>query len=458
MDEIKIIYDNVKEKAIIDNFHQIKNELKTIRAKKELRALIIVKDITLLSKFSVLLNNSIILKINQKKTLINLKSLLPFILLNDSDDINSLKRKIENNISDDLTILENNEELTSYCLYIQILEDFSDNPYIFTNLNFLKNIFFIQDIVEIHDDYYLPLYSDLQFEEKNHHNITNYFIYGGYGDILLYIPILYYIQEKQKNGYSSIRYLVETDKNAELIKYFLPYVNVKKVKCLFSNQRDDFSYIINQLSNYNMIPKNPRLLNEKLFNNASTKNSLFEILCEIEIKTSLNPRYILNLYKKYFKNQKKPIKSFGKNINFKYWICIQRSSGNKNLPWNIIESLISLCHQNSIGVINIDPEEQNINKFDLNYGNCDLIEIFDLLRSVNAFVGIDSCFGHASALLNIPSVSCFVSSHIRNQALGPNFRPISNNYSFFPINPEAPKFDANRIFSVLYSILVGEKI
>ena len=140
MDEIKIIYDNVKEKAIIDNFHQIKNELKTIRAKKELRALIIVKDITLLSKFSVLLNNSIILKINQKKTLINLKSLLPFILLNDSDDINSLKRKIENNISDDLTILENNEELTSYCLYIQILEDFSDNPYIFTNLNFLKNI------------------------------------------------------------------------------------------------------------------------------------------------------------------------------------------------------------------------------------------------------------------------------------------------------------------------------
>lgn len=67
MDEIKIIYDNVKEKAIIDNFHQIKNELKTIRAKKELRALIIVKDITLLSKFSVLLNNSIILKINQKK-------------------------------------------------------------------------------------------------------------------------------------------------------------------------------------------------------------------------------------------------------------------------------------------------------------------------------------------------------------------------------------------------------
>ena len=141
-------------------------------------------------------------------------------MLNDSDDINSLKRKIENNISDDLTILENNEELTSYCLYIQILEDFSDNPYIFTNLNFLKNIFFIQDIVEIHDDYYLPLYSDLQFEEKNHHNITNYFIYGGYGDILLYIPILYYIQEKQKNGYSSIRYLVETDKNAELIKYF----------------------------------------------------------------------------------------------------------------------------------------------------------------------------------------------------------------------------------------------
>ena len=81
-----------------------------------------------------------------------------------------------------------------------------------------------------------------------------------------------------------------------------------------------------------------------------------------------------------------------------------------------------------------------------------------MLRSVNAFVGIDSCFGHASALLNIPSVSCFVSSHIRNQALGPNFRPISNNYSFFPINPEAPKFDANRIFSVLYSILVGEKI
>ena len=40
MDEIKIIYDNVKEKAIIDNFHKIKNELKTIRAKKELRALI----------------------------------------------------------------------------------------------------------------------------------------------------------------------------------------------------------------------------------------------------------------------------------------------------------------------------------------------------------------------------------------------------------------------------------
>jgi hypothetical protein len=478
MNEAQNNYDNLKKKFIYEshniykkyNITQIKNEIKEVYKKNVRSVVFSFKNISILEKFPFLLLNSILIKIYKNDTIRMIEKACPIIPLDSSDSMEQIIWKISNSSTNELTIsLSENEYI--FCLYTQILDDHSFNPLFFIMLleeiTEFSNMLYLKDVVNPTSNYYLLLYSDLKLEKEDIENtIDGYFIYEGYGDILIQIPILYHIIKQAQHKKQKIKLLTDTEKKFKMLHYFLPEADVLLIQCILFSRFIDKSFIFKDFYKYKVLSITA-VDNVKILDHNLLINSFFELICTkfYDNKKWWTASEVLSSYKKYFMKYKKNVKKFQDNKTFKFWVCVQRNSGTKvnnfkvkHLPWSFMENVISICHQNNIGVINIDPDEENGDKYDYNYGALGLIKIFNVLCSVDAFLGIDSCFGHACALLNIPSVSCISSTFIIFQLLGPSFRPISNNYSFIPTNPEKPSFDANRVCNILQNILKGKLV
>ena len=477
MNETQNNYDNLKRKFIYEsqniykkyNIAPIKKEFKEVYKKNVRSALFSFENISILEKFPFLLLNSILIKIYKNDTIDMLKKACPIIPLNSSDNMERIIWRINNSSTNEQTVSKTENEYI-YCLYTQILDDYSFNPLFFLMLleeiKEFPNRLCLQDVVNPTSNYQLLLYSDskpeITVEEKN---VIGYFICGGDGDMLIHIPILYHIQKQAQDKGTKIKLFTDIEKKLKVLHYFFPDADILLSQCILFSRFINRSFILKDFYKYRAIPETVDDI--KILDHDLSINSFFELTCNefYAGEDGYTARHILNSYKKYFIKHKKNAKKFQENASFKYWVCLQRNSGSKvnnlrvkYLPWSFMDDFISLCHQNSVGVINIDPDEENGSKYDYNYSDLGLIEIFDLLCSVDAFLGIDSCFGHACALLNIPSVSCLSSTFTTFQLLGPSYRPISNNYSFIPINPDKPSFDANKVFCVLHNILKGNLV
>ena len=148
---------------------------------------------------------------------------------------------------------------------------------------------------------------------------------------------------------------------------------------------------------------------------------------------------------------------------FDYVIGLQRIStttdqqGNRVKEWNVEEAkiFILLCGQMRIGVINFEPSEKSF-VFDYDCGQIPFPEVFQWLAAIDLFVGIDSSFGHACALIGTASLTMFISSdplYVSNSLF---FMPHSNNYSLFPDN-NTQQIAGKRVFAIVYDILTGKK-
>ena len=331
------------------------------------------------------------------------------------------------------------------------------NPLFLLETKKMCKSFYLKDVVNLADNYFLFYYSDKKTIINNKKPDTyNYFILGGFGDILIHIPILYDLQKKYANTGIKFKLITGDEKKSQLIRYFLPETDVRTSHCAIFSEKTDTAEIFETFLNYKTIPQGSTddiFQNKDFFDTNFVINSIYEMICRrYDPSDEFTSVKLLNSYKKYFDNYRKNFKIFPEKES--YYIGVQRTSKtSKYLPWEFMNTFISLCHQNNIKVINIDPNEEYKDHYDYDYSYLSLNETFDLLSGVNAFIGIDSCFGHACALLNVPNLICFSSTFIADQAFGPNFKPISNNYSFVAKVPEHPSFNVYRIFVVLQDII-----
>ena len=75
------------------------------------------------------------------------------------------------------------------------------------------------------------------------------------------------------------------------------------------------------------------------------------------------------------------------------------------------------------------------------------------MTELDAVVGVDSCFGHAAALLNVPSVTVFVTTYLRFRYIQKFFMPLSRNYSLYPV--DYTTVHCEKIFQILMDVLTG---
>lgn len=266
------------------------------------------------------------------------------------------------------------------------------------------------------------------------------FFAGGIGDNFILIPILYYAQNHGTKlpiiltySYDVIKYLTNSMNQLYFIKPNVEYENIMMII-----KADFFDTIKLDINN---------------------KESIFEETCKYfkangYIDTS-DPVEILNDFKKNFPHHWYKSKS---DKSSTYKVAFQRMSTSINIygkyakvwPKSECRKFIKQCAENNIKIINIAWDNEMENEYPENIGHQTFEEVLEKLKDVDAFIGIDSSFGHACALLGTPNITLFVSDDIKYQYYSFRFMPISMNYSVFTENGY---ITAEKAFDVLWRVL-----
>ena len=144
----------------------------------------------------------------------------------------------------------------------------------------------------------------------------------------------------------------------------------------------------------------------------------------------------------------------------RYVIGFQRCSGTKieqkkckELPVAMAREFVELCRAQDIAVVNLEPADEHKYLYDNDISGLKLSELYPVMTELDAVVGVDSCFGHAAALLNVPSVTVFVTTYLRFRYIQKFFMPLSRNYSLYPV--DYTTVHCEKIFQILMDVLTG---
>ena len=174
------------------------------------------------------------------------------------------------------------------------------------------------------------------------------------------------------------------------------------------------------------------------------------------------PEYIYQIFRNKFYGNSKNFERF--RYTYDYIIGLQRFSNkickNKRYRyWDVNETarFIRLCHENHIMVVNVQPgDQQDKLNYDLDLSYLNICEVFQKLYSLDAFVGIDSCFCHGCALTGTNNITLIIDYERRQHSL--KYLPLSFNYTLIPEDYDGSLICAEKVFSILYDILDNKKI
>ena len=277
----------------------------------------------------------------------------------------------------------------------------------------------------------------------------------GYGDIIIVLPaIQYYIDNSiysfeilhtKKRTYEICSRYLKRCKNI-LLSPNTMYGVYKKSYGIQSEYRD-----LHILSSYENSVKNKSRCHyiEYLCSKLRINPNIDDIIRDFTIDdTSICDEHKHLLYK---------IRKAGK-----YIVTTQFYTSNdpkRCLTKEFALEFVRLCQINDICVIQLEPNNYNIEGV-IDLSNYSILDICRIIKHVNIHVGIDSCFGHISALQGTPSLTIWIGANPLSSESGRlcSFRPLRKNYSIFvEKRDELTKISPKLVFEKLLDIL-NEKI
>lgn len=289
------------------------------------------------------------------------------------------------------------------------------------------------------------LFSDWKEKYVGSNREQQYLIVGAIGDSLIHVPALFWLQQNNRTQDRLVS-LHEKKEIAQAVSFFTRHHTQANE---FLNLTS-FKFIQKENSpNYHIIPL-PKQPIKSAFEHI---NECYPIETDSqEVFRFFRQNFILPTSHRLFQFRKR----------FRYIIGFQRCSDSvfdgiqcKKMSIEKTREFLDLCRQHHIGVVNLEPSDKYKDIYDLDISALDLGQIYPVMTELDAFIGVDSCFGHAAALLDVPSVTVFVSSNVWYQYMGRYYMPISRNYSLFPIDHTTIK--SEKLFQVVWDILTGNK-
>lgn len=291
-------------------------------------------------------------------------------------------------------------------------------------------------------------------------------ISGGNGDYLIVVPIIDYLLS---STLVSVEFITDQKQIAYLSSQFNQNIVYKSKKDIYIESCKDFSLINQMLELFAFSEsKNENFFDEIRYSQNQTDyfESVTNRISHLFGIPKVSPSLIFDTYtskKNFYSTNVLPNWLYEK---YRYLICFQRISSvgklpdgtyTKEWPYHLSIEFIQLCHDFDIGVINVEPEDKNQLPYDYDISHLNIKDVSCVINSINAFVGIDSCFGHACALTKIPSITLYTYNGIKKDRIF-EYLPISMNYSIIPTYLNSRIISAYKVFEILQKILTGDRI
>lgn len=137
-------------------------------------------------------------------------------------------------------------------------------------------------------------------------------------------------------------------------------------------------------------------------------------------------------------------------------------SGRKSWSPEQVYSFINKCRNSDIQLINLSPHAYDQLEGVIDVSHLSVIDLFSVIRSVDAVVGIDSCAGHMASLCGIPNLTIWVGNYphamqdVNGRIAGRvSFRPTFYNYSIASVGGKPNDIPSTLVLNRLRGILDG---
>lgn len=445
-------YNNHLQEQIISKNKEFKIlQLKTYKTyEKNLREKIIAlhfNDSYEELQYEKILCNTVCLLVTSQESLLNLNE-LQLINIDKEDTSESVLCKIKDGISD------SSYDSINYPakLFFYIRDDDINNIIKILD-NTLKKYYYFYDIEKISCKSSVLVFRDIKTEVIFDGNFVHiysedgkekvYFIQSEWvGDAAIQLPILYYMYLNNKL-HGILYHNNKTMEFASSIVSELPFIYNKYASYLYNAENNTINFI-------------------------GSKLSYFDLTCSIAQNISgisMNAPDIYDFWVKYIKEQKKYETSTLDHLRkkYKFLVGFQRTSKSNDYTkeWSIISTnnFIKKCEQESICVINFSADEYMLDCYPYSVHDVDISEIYKYAYSMDLFIGIDSFYGHLSALLSIPSISIleYKRDYTVYNLIIEGFLPIVYNYALVPKSFENNRITSEKVFAIANQILKKEK-
>lgn len=352
--------------------------------------------------------------------------------------------------SDDQFVLQNKSNRVK-AIYCCINEKRSQIPYFVDKIcALIRYTFTLKDILHIETHYFFVFTQTGAAQNM----LSALLVQGGIGDIFIQIPIMHYLLNQKPADTRMI--FVDDCSRIPILHTFLENSRVIPI----SELNITFKCLTKLIVNLHCIISELHKVPKEFIAALSYEQSMFENICyqSIDDKRESLPRYVFQTFLNMSARQTlPPIPEWGLiSQKHKTVICLQRiSSLDKEWPLEQARRFIMECHKHRIAVINIAPDETEKDLYDYDFSIYPIQLIISLLKQADAFVGIDSCFGHACALIQKNSLTLFQSKIEHFQKLSLAFLPVSKNYSIIPRDYACKAIPYAQAFDCLYKILNG---
>lgn len=444
-----------KKKWIIQQMKKLKKDMLINRT-----AMLLFRDKQKKQKsFEKVLRNSAIYRLKHEASLdYFIKNQIPIIVVDSNECLDMLIEKIRNpkmNVAQKINDIQNYQ-----CHLIQINDDltringFNDVQFVWA----LKYFFLDASDINLADPDPHLIFCDTKISEPRDYRIKHYIFQNSYGDLMLLMPLLYMVQQIARSQKRKIIFYLKDDKQAEILRYFIPNANIKIWKQPLLSQQNNLTKLQQLRKDICYID-----ITDTILDNRNEDSILLNDMCKKEVFNLKGDA------QNYIDKLKKSLKAYPKDFQFlhhkyKYVIAMQRLSDTrtaegcpvKELSLKVIQKFIVTCTQHDIAVINLEPGEAHTGLYTADYSSWGFQKIFNLLQNVDLFIGVDSCFGHACALLNVPSITCLVTNASWYKMTCRWYIPITSNLTLIPKNFEKERITSDVLFNMAQKILSGE--
>lgn len=309
------------------------------------------------------------------------------------------------------------------------------------------------------NSWFFQFAKEIKIARKESQKIA-FLCHGAHGDLIMMIPVIQaFIRQERKRG-NEIELLTSKNLVYRFLKIFINDAHITNLDSLPCPYQTNLLYeALKNSGKYSKILNFPNAyLGEKL-----KKTHIFNIwLEETDMK---NPQEILNQADFSAVRPDPSITTFldeVKNksrwvVGLQYFSDTLQVNGQyvREWPYEYAYEFVERCREEQISVLVLVPEREQKLPHVYSVSTLPLQNLFQVISSLDAVVGIDSSCGHIAGVVGTPSITIngnYVSV-LRHRY---TFRPLSMNYSFYSQRGYPSDISAALVYERLKSILNGK--